>query len=113
MAIFDAEEVGESKSAKALEIIGSVGGCLLYLAISVGAIALVITLFRGIPWYADNVHPTVSLICVIITVILVPISFILAVFRSSRPWAGLGFTLASYVWGLDVWLSCLIAAYSK
>ena len=113
MAIFDAEEQYQepNKPSKVFEVLAPVGGCLLYIAMAVGGVALLVTLFRGIPWYEENVHPVVSLICVIATIVLVPVSFLLAVFRSARPWAGLGFTLASYAWGLDVWLSCVIAAY--
>lgn len=112
MVIFDAEVPVENRTkAKIFETAISVAGCLVYIVFLIGAGTLIVTIFRGIPWFAENVQPVVGPICVVVTIILVPISFFLAVFKKTRPLAGLGFTIASYSIGIDLWLASLIASY--
>ncbi|MGQ0543182.1 MAG: hypothetical protein ACT4O9_15265 [Blastocatellia bacterium] len=110
MAIFDAEEI-ETKESKWSDVVAGVLGCLLYIAFGVGGIAIIVLLIRGVPWIAENVYPIVTLVCTLLLLLLIPLSIVLSIFRKTRPWAGLGFTLASYALGLTTWLWTLILAY--
>jgi hypothetical protein len=109
--LFRSNRESSSVGPKMLEILAGVGGCLAYFVLGIGALVLLAFIFNGVPWYADNVQPIVGPVCVVGTTLLVGASFILAVFRKTRPWAGLGFTISSYLLGLDVWLTSLITAY--
>src|SRR5438046_1642057 len=110
MAIFDAEEI-EAKKSKWSEILGGILGCLIYIVFGLAGIAVIVLLIRGVPWIAENVYPIVTFICTLLLLLLIPLSIVLSIFRKTRPWAGVGFTLSSYALGLTVWLWSLILAY--
>jgi hypothetical protein len=110
MAIFDAEEIKRKESEWSDSIVGFLG-CLLYIVFGLAGIAVIILLISGVPWVAENVYPTATFICAILLLPLIPLSIALSIFRNTRPWGGIGFTLASYALGLTLWLWSLILAY--
>lgn len=110
MAIFDAAERATKESKWSETLVGFLG-CLIYLVLGLAGIAVIVLLVRGVPWIAENVYPTATLICTILLLLLVPLSIILSIFHKTRPWGGLGFTLSSYALGLTLWLWSLILAY--
>ncbi len=83
--------------------------CMLGLAIMAAFFLLFALLLRGMVWVSDKALPWLLLagsrtfdICFFV---LLPLCF----FKKTRPWAGLGFCLASYVFGVTVWaFSCVV-----
>jgi len=80
------------------------------LAIMAAVFLLVALFLRGIVWASDKALPWLLLagsrtfdVCFFI---LLP----LCIFKKTRPWAGLGFYLASYLFGVALWaFSCIVA----
>jgi hypothetical protein len=74
-----------------------------------GVFLLIAVLLRGIVWASDKALPWLLLagsrtfdICFFV---FVP----LCILRKTRPWAGFGFYLASYVFGITLWaFSCIV-----
>jgi hypothetical protein len=62
-------------------------------------IFLFAVLLRGASWTAENVLPWLVICSEWIVVLCLFILAPLCVFRRTRPWAGLGFFLASYLFG--------------
>jgi hypothetical protein len=81
----------------------------LGLAIMAGVFLLIALLMRGIVWASDKALPFLLLaggrtfdVCFFV---FLPF----CIFRKTRPWAGLGFVLASYVFGTALWaFSCIV-----
>ena len=94
------------------DTVTGIGGCLLYLAFAFGGLVLVVLLFRGIGWIAENVYPLVVLAAAIAVFAIVPISLLLSIFRKSRGIGSIGLFISSYIIGLSLWVWSLIVAYS-
>lgn len=80
-------------------------GLLVMLAL----LALVVLFFYGAAWVGEKVLPVLEWITFIGFLLLVVIGSPLAIFRKTRFVTGQGWFYWSYVVGLMVWLSCLIA----
>ena len=97
---------------KGPSVLADIGGCALGAVIPIAGITLVTFFLMGGVSLAPKVLPWLiqgSAWALGGSVLLfVP----LAAFRSTRPWAGLGLVLSSYVFGLTTWfLGLLNAAY--
>ena len=91
--------IGTAKSA-----LKGVAGLVLGLAVFVAFILVLVAILRGLDWFAATFLPIAFIASrwalLISLFILVP----LAVFRATRGWSGLGFTIAGHIFGLLSWL---------
>ena len=89
----------------------TIGGCLTYIAFTVGALVLLVAFIKGTPWIAENVYPWVIKVAAVVIFLVIPVSLLLAVFRTTRGIAGIGLFSSSYIIGLSLWIWSLIVAY--
>lgn len=92
--------------------IAGISGCLTTLIFTVGGLILLITVFKGTPWIAENIYPWAMLATAITIVVAVPISLLLAIFKRTRGAGGVGLFVSSYIVGISLWIWSLIVAYS-
>ena len=104
------KSAGESRFKRAASGVGgyAIGLILLLLLLLVTALLL-----RGMVWASEKLMPwliTASSIALIVCIfILLPMS----AFRTSRPWAGVGYYYASFVFGIMVLAySCLFTVFT-
>jgi hypothetical protein len=72
-----------------------------------------VLLLRGMVWAADKLMPWLITGSGIGLLICIFIFLPLCIFRQTRPWAGVGYVYASYVFGLMLWAySCLFVVYA-
>lgn len=106
------EQVSQDSTSTIKETIVGIGGCLTYLIFAIGGLVLLIMLFKGTPWIAENIYPWVMLAAGVGAFIVVPVSLLLAIFRRTRGIGGAGLFFSSYLIGLSLWVWSLIIAYS-
>jgi hypothetical protein len=92
------------------ETLGTIGGCLFYIAFLVVSSFLIIMSFKGAAWLATIILPVSGWIT-LIALALVPICLVAAIPRVTRGWGGLGLVICSYAIGLCLWLWSLVIAY--
>jgi len=82
---------------------------VLGCAVMVGVLILAIFLLRGVVWASDKALPWLNLASEIVLAICILVLLPMCIFRTTRPWAGTGFYLSSYLFGLTLWaFSCLV-----
>ena len=106
------ENVKQPSKSKWKGAITSIGGILLFLFIAVGGFALLALLISGIGWIKENVYPWVILLNQIALFVVVPISLLLSIFKKTRGFGAIGLLIASYMFGLSLWVWSLIVAYN-
>jgi hypothetical protein len=101
---------GESKLKKAAFGVGGYAIGLIVICLGLFFIAL---LLRGMVWASDKLMPWLVTASTIAVLICIFIFLPLCIFRRTRPWAGVGYVYASYVFGLMLWAySCLFVVYA-
>jgi hypothetical protein len=101
---------GESKLRKAAFGVGGSAVGLIVLCVVLFAIAL---LLRGMVWASDKMMPWLVTASGVALLICIFVFLPLCIFRRTRPWAGVGYVYASYVFGLMLWAySCLFVVYA-
>ena len=94
------------------QFLKSIGGIALAFVGLVAAIIIIFLLIQGGAWLADKVYPILIVLFLIALVITVFILLPLAIFRKTRAFAGFGMYVASYVYGLTVWVWSLLLTYA-
>lgn len=97
---------------EAKETLETIGGCLLYAVLSLGGL---LAIFFLIKWGVDAsavIMPYISWINTVVLLICLVLLAPLAFFRKTRGFAGIGFFIASYIFGLSVWLSGFLITYA-
>src|SRR5580765_7857213 len=89
-----------------------IGSFLLSICILVGAMFLVAMLVKGGVWLSERVYPWLVVLNAIALFVVILVLLPLAIFRRTRAFAGLGIYLASYVFGLTLWVWSLLISYS-
>lgn len=101
---------GESKLKKAAFGVGGYAVALVVICVVLFFIAL---LLRGMVWASDKMMPWLISASGIALLICIFIFLPLCIFGRTRPWAGVGYVYASYVFGLMLWAySCLFVVYA-
>jgi hypothetical protein len=101
---------GESKLKKAAFGVGGYAVGLIVICVVLFFIAL---LLRGMVWASDKMMPWLVTASGIALLVCICIFLPLCIFRRTRPWAGVGYVYASYVFGLMLWAySCLFVVYA-
>jgi hypothetical protein len=102
--------VSESKLKRAAV---GVGGYAIGLIVICVVLFLVVLLLRGMVWASDKMMPWLVTASGIALLVCIFIFLPLCIFRKTRPWAGVGYVYASYVFGLMLWAySCLFVVYA-
>jgi len=101
---------GESRLKKAAFGVGGYAIGLIVIALGLFAVALFL---RGMVWASDKLMPWLITASGIAALICVFIFLPLCIFRKTRPWAGVGYYYASYVFGTMLFAySCLFAVFA-
>jgi hypothetical protein len=89
----------------------NVGTYALGIVWCIAAIALPVILIFGALWVGEKILPWLMLLSILALGVCIVILGPLAVFRPTRPWAGLGYYVASYVFGLTGWFMGLLLTW--
>jgi len=92
--------------------ISSIGTCALGVVILLAVAAISVVFIFGAVWVGDRVLPWLMWLCVWAVGFNILILLPLAVIPPTRRWAGLGFYLSSYVFGLTGWFMGLLLTWS-
>ncbi len=95
-----------------MNILKSIGGFLLAIAGIVGITLVAFLLITGGAWLADKAYPWLILLFTLALGISIFILLPLAIFRRTRGFAGLGIYIASYIFGITLWVWCLLTVYT-
>lgn len=95
-----------------MNILKSIGGFLLAIAGMVAMILVIFLLVTGGAWLADKVYPWLILLFALALGISIFILLPLAIFHRTRGFAGLGLYVASFVFGITLWVWCLLTVYT-
>jgi hypothetical protein len=90
----------------------TIGSFLLGICILVGVMFLVMMLIKGGVWLSERVYPWLVILTVITLFIVILVLLPLAIFRRTRAFAGGGIYVASFVFGLTLWVWSLLISYT-
>ena len=108
-----ATEFGSHRKATTVKDgLKSIGSCALSLAIGVAMIVLAIFFIKGGVWLSQKLLPVVSGISGLAFLVCLFILTPLAVFHPTRGFAGVGLFIASYIFGLSLWMTGLLLTYT-
>lgn len=102
----DANAVTETSSARARfkDLADKLGVLLIGAAVLAVGVAAIVAFIKGATWASETLLPifqTLTAICFGLAVfVLLP----LAIPKVTRPWAGLGLYITSYVFGATLWM---------
>ena len=92
-------------------IASNIGSCGVGLVILLAMLALPVLFIVGAAVVAEKVLPWLVLLCILVLgfnlIVLLP----LALIPPTRPWAGLGFYISSYVFGVTGWFMGLLLTW--
>lgn len=89
----------------------NIGTYALGIVALLAVIALPVILIAGGVWIGEKILPWLMLISLIALGICIVILGPLALLRFTRPWAGIGYFIASYVFGLTGWFMGLLLTW--
>ena len=95
-----------------MNVLKSIGGFLLAVAVIVAVALVIFLLVTGGAWLADKVYPWLIVIFAIALIVSVFILLPLAIFRRTRGIAGIGIYVSSYAFGLTLWVWCQLTTYT-
>ena len=90
----------------------SFGRFLLGICVLVATMLVLTTFIMGGVWLSDRVYPWLVILTAITLFVLVLVLLPLSIFRRTRALAGFGIFLASYVFGLTLWVWSLLTSYA-
>jgi len=93
------------------DLLKSIGGFILGLAIFIGVGIIAVFLIKGDIWLAAKVLPWLSIIMWFVFIFdvlfLLPLSFL----KKRKGFSAIGFIISSYVYGLTLWFWGLLLTY--
>lgn len=92
-------------------IVKNIGLYALGIIIFLALLAIPVVLIVGGVWVASKILPWLILLSLLALVVCILILGPLALFRYTRPWAGIGYFIASYVFGLTGWFMGLLLTW--
>ena len=93
------------------ETLKNLGSCLLYIVIFIGVILLIPLFLKGGLWLSVIIYPWLVLISLITFAICILILLPLAIFKGTRGASGIGFFIASYIFGATTWVWSFLLVY--
>lgn len=90
----------------------SVGSFILGICIFVGVIFLAMMFVKGGVWLSEWIYPWLVVITAIALLVIILVLLPLAIFRRTRAFAGGGIYIASFVFGLTLWVWSLLTSYT-
>lgn len=104
------KNAGESRFKRAASGVGGYAIGLILFLLFLLAVAL---LPRGMVWASDKLMPWLITASSIALIVCIFIFLPMSAFRRSRPWAGVGYYYASFVFGIMLFAySCLFAVFA-
>src|SRR6476659_3090877 len=95
-----------------MNILKSIGGFGLGLVGLIAVATVLLLVVRGGAWLADKAYPWLIVLFALALIVCVFILLPLAMFRKTRAFSGLGIYIASYAFGLTLWVWCLLTTYT-
>jgi len=93
------------------EAISTIGGLALGLIIMVAVVTIPALFIVGGIVVGKRILPWLVLLCIFALGVNVVVLLPLALIRRTRPWAGLGFFISSFVFGLTGWFMGLLLTW--
>lgn len=90
----------------------SVGSFILGICFFVGMTLLAVMLVKGGVWLSERVYPWLVVLTAIALLVVILVLLPLAIFRRTRAFAGGGIYIASFVFGLTLWVWSLLTSYT-
>jgi hypothetical protein len=94
------------------ETLKSIGYFAVGIVVTVGVIILALLFIRGGVWLSEKLLPILSVVSIYAFLACLFILVPLAVFHPTRGFAGTGLYIASYLFGLSLWMTSLLLAYT-
>ncbi len=94
------------------KILQTFGGFLLLAALLVVSILILVFLINGGAQVAVWALPIIDTVYGITFVLNIIILLPLAIFKKTRGYAGIGFYVSSYIFGIDLWLFSFLMTYA-
>jgi len=91
--------------------LSKIGTFALGVVIMLAVFSIPVILIVGGVWVAEKVLPWLILLCLLVLVFNIIILGPLAAIPATRPWAGLGFFISSYIFGLTGWFMGLLLTW--
>jgi len=91
--------------------LSSIGTYALGLVIMLALLALPAFFIFGGIWVGEKILPWLMLLCILALAFNIFILVPLALIPPTRPWAGLGFFISSYLFGLTAWFMGLLLTW--
>jgi hypothetical protein len=94
------------------EALKSIGSKSIILAIGIAGIVVLSFVFKGGIWFCDKVYDLLILISAISIIAGVVLFLPLSLFKRTRGFSGIGLVSISYVFGITLWVWCLLTTYT-
>jgi hypothetical protein len=90
----------------------SIGGFLLGICIFAAIIFIVAMFVKGGVWLSERAYPWLVAINAIAFLIVLFVLLPLSIFRRTRAFGGGGIYISSFLFGLGLWVWCLLISYT-
>jgi hypothetical protein len=90
----------------------SIGGFILGICIFIAVIFVVAMFIKGGVWFSERAYPWLIAINAIAFVIILFVLLPLSIFRRTRAFGGGGIYISSFIFGLTLWVWCLLISYT-
>ena len=90
----------------------NIGSYLLGIGIFIGVILLAVFFIKGGLWLSKILYPWLIIISAIACIICIIILLPLALIRKTRGFSGIGFFIASYIFGASLWVWSFLLTYA-
>jgi len=94
-----------------IDLLKSIGGFLLVIALIIGSVFLVIFFIKGGIWLSVKVLPWLSIALWVVLALDILLILPLGIFDKTKAISAVGFISSSYVYGLTLWFWALLITY--
>jgi len=101
--------MGELAMKENLKMAGYIA---IFIALAIGSILLIALFIKGGIWISERIYPWLAIITGIALFITIFCLLPTAIFKRSRGFAGAGLLIASYVFGVTLWVSAFLLTYT-
>jgi hypothetical protein len=92
--------------------ISNIGTYALALIVMLAIPVLLVLFIRGGVWLGEKILPWLMLLSIIVLAFNIVILLPLSIFSLTRPWAGLGFFISSFIFGMTGWFMGLLLTWT-
>ena len=93
------------------ENLKAIGSFIIGIAVLIGVAIVAMMLIRGGAWVSEMLYPWIAVLSSFAFVVCIFILLPLAAFKKTRVFSGTGFYIASYVFGVSLWVWSLLLTY--